>query len=132
MEIYKTTREIDVMFKLLGGYHKQLGGEWKEFRKAGDLSRGRTRQGQQCVENVIRGIDAECIGLEELTSLDMMRWEVVFAQSCVNWTARKKLFPGNEGPRQATSIFKSSSWRHLGAVGSAAGSRVWSAALSGG
>lgn len=53
MEIYKTTGEAKVIFKLLKCYHKQLGGEWKEFEKQVTFQQAEPSRVSQCLENAV-------------------------------------------------------------------------------
>lgn len=79
MEIYKTTEEINVIFKFLRREEK-----WKEFKNPVTFNRT-THQGQQeSREGCVQGKGAGSSGLEKLTSLAMMGIELAFLQSRVS------------------------------------------------
>lgn len=79
MEIYKTTEEINVIFKFLRREEK-----WKEFKNPVTFNRT-TQPGQQVSrEGCVRGKGAGSSGLEKLTSLAMMRMELASLQSRVS------------------------------------------------
>lgn len=79
MEIYKTTEEINVIFKFLRREEKR-----KEFKNPVTFNRA-TQQGQQVSrEGCVRGKGAGSSGLEKLTSLAMMGMELAFLQSRVS------------------------------------------------